>query len=1201
MNLTSEQRDAINSDSPDILLSAGAGSGKTSTTVHRYERLLTGEYTDGRKGEPVEPSSILVFTFTDKAAGELRDRIRSLRDQRNMTFSMGNLWVGTFHSICARILRGHPVAATVDPAFEVIDDVVASRIKEAAYAAALERSCEKEETVALLSRFTASTLKKGIQSAYERLRAAGEFKPRLPEPKLQTLEEIQRGLLREALSVQSDESLKPGATQRANNVIAALKDLNPDDLTLEVLEGIDIYANSSQIPHLCRLMRNAKVELKSREIGPPYHEALSALLVNYGEEYEAAKTRRGGLDFEDLQLKTLDLLLRRPEIAAVYREQFVEIMVDEFQDTNLLQMDLIDQLRGEGTTLFTVGDEMQAIYGFRYADVELFRRRRNGLAHRLPSDPQRREAGDRDQQRFEVEALPLSANFRSEAPVIGAVNEIGRQFEELVSSHRTGKEPGGKTGGTRHEFKELRVGVTPGADGPDANPALAPRVELLLTEAEVWQDVDLGPLAPRPGEHQHVTKSRGQHEAEALVLAWHVRTAIEDGVPPGDIVVLLRTKTRMWMFEEALKQVGVRPYVVGGTGFWETREGVDLRSLLATVANPLDDESLSGTLAGPACGISPSALWLLARERTGDQPLWPRLELLADQGITGIDDSDRDLAKRFVNTVRDLQTRRAGLSLAELVKAVVAETGYDMVSAVRDPSGAGLANIRRVAEIAGEYEATEGRDLRGLVSWIEDSSRIDSEQAIATEDEDSDVVRLMTIHKSKGLEFPMVCVADLGRGSKSDSESVIWVSPRVEEPGQFEIGLCLPDPGKDNLELYDWPAIKERAKEDTADEELRILHVALTRARKRLVLSGVACLEKVPGLSESRSAATRLTQAFGVEELEDGIRVPAAESIEGADFELADSMIEVKLVRPEDSDGLDEVTEITPPVAEASGAGMPPIERPPAAAFPQVPLSYSALAAYRECPARFFAARVLKLDPPEPAGAPRAFATEPLDPEMGQRTAVDATAFGLAVHELLEAMPARKWRMPGDAAIGRVLARFGAGSADDLELAREMLNDFIDSDLGRQVISRRADVEASLLVEIDGVMVRGYADLLLHDSERPMVLDYKSNQLEGTSIDELMTKYDLQRDLYALAVSQALHTDEVDTAFVFLRRPAAPVIDRFDRDRLDQARTAITALVGDIARGQYFGGSAATHHPCGDCWACELLAGQIDVAGGGAS
>ncbi len=1194
MNLTSEQRAAIDSDSPDILLSAGAGSGKTSTTVHRYERLLTGEYTDGRKGEPVEPSSILVFTFTDKAAGELRERIRSLRDERDMTFSMGSLWVGTFHSICARILRGHPVAATVDPAFEVIDDVVASRLKEAAYAAALKRSCETDEAVSLLSRFNASTLKEGIQSAYERLRAAGEFEPRLPEPRLRPLEEIQRELLREALAVTSDDSVGKAPIRKTENVIAALKNLRPEDLTLELLEGIDFYkTSSSKIPKLFALMRNAKVELRSRDIGPPYHAALSALLVNYGEEYEAAKTRRGGLDFEDLQLKTLDLLLRRPDIAAVYREQFIEIMVDEFQDTNRLQMDLIDQLRGEGTSLFTVGDEMQAIYGFRYADVELFRQRRAGLAHRLPSDPERRKAGERDEHRFEVEALSLSANFRSEAPVIGAVNEIGRQFEELISSGRTSSQPGGKTGGTRHEFEELKVGVVPGTGGNDA---LAPGVELLLTEAEVWQEADLGPLAPRPGESQNVTKSRGQHEAEALALAWHIRAAIEDGVRPGDIVVLLRTKTRMWMFEEALKQVGVRPYVVGGTGFWETREGVDLRSLLATVANPLDDESLSGTLAGPACGISPSALWLLAQQGNEEQrqPLWARLELLADQGLAGIEDPDRELARRFVDTIRDLQARRAGLSLAELVKAVVAGTGYDLVSAVRDPSGAGLANIRRVAEIAGEYEATEGRDLRGLVTWIDDSSRIDSEQAVATEDEGSDVVRLMTIHKSKGLEFPMVCVADLGRDFKSNSESVIWVSPRIDEPGRFDIGLRLPEAGGKSLDLYDWPTIQDQSKEETTDEELRILHVALTRAEKRLVLSGVASLEKVPGLSDSRSAATRVTQAFDVKEIENGIPVSAPEATEGADFELPDSVIEVTLVRPEDAEGLDRVIKITTPVTDASGAGTPPIERPPAAAFPQVPLSYSALAAYRDCPARFFATRVLKLDPPEAAGgASGVFAAEPLDPEMGQRSTADATAFGLAVHELLEALPAQKWRMPGDPAIEKVLAGFGVGSAGDLDLAREMLSGFIESELGRQVSSRRADMEAGLLAEIDGVMVRGYADLLLRDSDRPLVLDYKSNQLEGTSIEELMKKYDLQRDLYALAVSQALQADEVDTAFVFLRSPGSPVIDRFDRDRLDQAKSSVAALVGDIARGRYLGGSSATHQPCGDCWACELLSGGI--------
>src|SRR5690606_30679094 len=135
--------------------------------------------------------------------------------------------------------------------------------------------------------------------------------------------------------------------------------------------------------------------------------------------------------------------------------------------------------------------------------------------------------------------------------------------------------------------------------------------------------------------------------------------------------------------------------------------------------------------------------------------------------------------------------------------------------------------------------------------------------------------------KSKGLEFPMVCVADLGRESKSSSESVIWISPRVEEPGRFDVGLRLPEPEGKSLDLYDWADLKAKGRQETTDEELRILHVALTRAQKRLVLSGVANLEEAPRLTEANPVAARLTQAFGLEGLEDGIEIPAADPPEG--------------------------------------------------------------------------------------------------------------------------------------------------------------------------------------------------------------------------------------------------------------------------------------------------------------------------------
>lgn len=277
----------------------------------------------------------------------------------------------------------------------------------------------------------------------------------------------------------------------------------------------------------------------------------------------------------------------------------------------------------------------------------------------------------------------------------------------------------------------------------------------------------------------------------------------------------------------------------------------------------------------------------------------------------------------------------------------------------------------------------------------------------------------------------------------------------------------------------------------------------------------------------------------------------------------------------------------------ASDQGSPPLGRPPLAAFPEVPLSYSALSSYLECPARFFARRVLKFDEPQPSGD---WTDPPLDPLMDGTPPVDSTAFGVAVHELLENLPSRRWQLPEEREVRQVLNSHGVTGERELGTATAMIGDFIESELGMKARNARVEVELPLLIEVNGVMVRGFADLLVTDPERPMILDYKTNQLEGTSIDALMEKYDLQRYLYALAVSQALGVEQVETAFAFLRDPANPVVDLFDQSRLEAAREVVSGLVGAIARGEYLGGAGAERQPCGGCWACELLAGQIEAA-----
>lgn len=1143
---TGEQQKAIESNDLDILVEAGAGSGKTRTTVDRYKRLV----------REVDPSGILVFTFTEKAATELRERIRKLRADSHLDFSMGSVWIGTFHSICSRILRAHSIAAGVDPSFDVLDDVQADRLKQLAWERALTETMKLPEADLTLARYSNYTLREGIQDAYEQLRAAGQASPKLsPAPPAPDIRSDLRDLREQIPALLEAKGVNVNHREKLGVLIAYLDSLDGKEPSYQDLKDACFFSEakalidfSDQMDRICRKVAEA-------EFGGPIRELLGSLLKFYGQAYRDLKERRGLLDFEDLQLEALELLESHPAIAGRYREQFSEIMVDEFQDTNRLQMSLIEALRGPETRLFTVGDEMQAIYRFRHADVELFRHRRQGL------DP-----------------LPLSANFRSEAPVIGAVNLIGHALDRDVSTIR--KPDDGSA--TSHEFKDLRVGLNP-------DDSYDPGVEFLLTQSGVWREADLGELSPAPPDDAEGSDSEGQHEAEALALAHHIREAIDQGVPPGEIVILTRVKARMWLFAEALKQVGVRPYVVGGAGFWESREGVDLRSLLRVIANPLDDDSLIGTLAGPACGISTDALWLLGQRPDRKRPIWPRVGAAIRGELPEIDARDIEKLAEFSGLLSGLRDRLPGLPLAELVDFAVTGSGYDLVSLRRDPSGAGMANIRRIAEIAAEFEGSEGRDLRGFVEWIDASRRLDSEAAVATEDEESDTVRLMTIHKSKGLEFGMVCVADLGKRKRSESEKVFWISPgdRIED---FRFGLRVPKPEGGNIDLYDWKDLSSQASLDSTDEELRLFHVAMTRAERRLVLSGLVNLEKPPSSTENSSIADRLARSLDFDDPElSEVRVPAADHLEGVRPPTA-SAARILRVLPDRAEQLRQGHELAT-LDFTNGEGSPPLLRPHLAAYPEVPLSYSALAEYRACPSRFFAKRVLRLDDPNSGESRNRIQ---LDPGLAPAEPVDPTAFGLAVHAQLEQLPGRRWRPPTDQGIAGILEGEGVEpTAETLGLARSMIDGFLGSELAAELEGHRADPEVRLLVDVDGVIIRGFADLLVRDLETPMILDYKTNRLDGKDPRELMEEYDLQRDLYALAVSEALGAARVETVFAFLRAPADPVRDRFDAERLAEARTGISRLVEAITQGRYFGGPDAVHQPCGGCWACDLLRDRI--------
>ncbi|MBK8294930.1 MAG: PD-(D/E)XK nuclease family protein [Solirubrobacterales bacterium] len=697
-------------------------------------------------------------------------------------------------------------------------------------------------------------------------------------------------------------------------------------------------------------------------------------------------------------------------------------------------------------------------------------------------------------------------------------------------------------------------------------------------------------------------------KAEALALARHIKETHErTGIKPSETAILFRTKTQMPHFAAALKQVGLVPYVVGGTGFWESREGVDLKALLSVIANPLDDDALIGVLAGPACGLSTDALLLLRKTAGHNNPLWPALPKLAD-GPMAADRTDVLRAERFVETIDELREHASTTPLGELVESAVTRTGYDLAILMRDPAAGGLANVRRIATLAADFEATDGRDLRGLLAWVELSARLDSEAAVATQEEDSDVVRLMTIHKAKGLEFELVCVADLGKGLKNHPKSVFWIGTDLKNPkAELLFGLRLPMPGGENLDLFDWKHLTERASRENTDEELRLFHVALTRAKRRLVISGIQDLGNHPDVTNSTSIGGRLATALSITESDpESLEVKKPEGLPTLSTAPSGSQIRIWRVdaNKDVASDLSKVGDLRSATIYPPG-GSPPLTRPQTPAYPNVPLSFSALNEYLECPAHFYAKRILRLaDPPQSetlgvdveVDGTVGFGLDPEEQRSNLRN--EGTRFGSAIHELFELCAERRWVPPTGNEVTARLERHGVDLSDGkaVERASAMINGFIDSELGHRVKSKRSDIEIPLLVEIGEVTIRGYADLLIRDSEPPLILDYKTNRLNGKSPRDKMADYAMQRDLYGLAVAQALEVPVVETAFVFLEQPDQPVIDLLDQRQLEVGKGEISDLLAEIAGGHFFGGSDAKHQPCGDCWACERLASQIQRA-----
>jgi ATP-dependent helicase/nuclease subunit A len=1137
---TPEQAAAIGTAGRDVLLEAGAGTGKTGVMVERYCRLIC--------EEGVAPDAILAFTFTDKAAAELRQRIRAELARRaeqgseraaELLGAIGGAWVTTIHGFCNRVLAAHPVAAGIDPGFRVLDAPETARAAREAFDAALAEflaggEAERGETVAT---FEVEGLRALVGGVHAELHSRGEAAPRLPDPPASdpveaiaqaieaagtALEELRendpkRELVERGLARLSEPGPPPGLDE--------LQALRPDSKAKAVLpyrEAVD-----------AALARTAE----AGEGGVAYAH-LGELLRLFSSAFERAKERRAGIDFEDLQILAARLL-ERAEVGESYRHRFRHLLVDEFQDTNRLQLRLVEALRGPRTELIVVGDELQSIYGFRHADLDVFRAQRERIA-----------------ERADAELMALSGNFRSRPAVIAAVNAIGAA---LIGP----------------AYRPLRVGAVPQDELPLAG---GPAVDLLLTARDGWDEegIELEPAIDG--------RTPPSSLAEARAVAERLRELTDAGVPRGEMVVLLRAFTHLDAYEDSLERAGLRPYVVGGRGYWSQQQVADVCALLATVANPLDDQALFGALASPACALAPDTLWLLRRAAGKRRHVWGAVqqaagvreeELAEPERLAEIPAAEQGLLREFVGRIELLRERLPRLTLPGLIEALASETGYDMAVLMRPAGEARYANVRKLGRLAAEFEAREGRDLRGLLDFLAARAETDAEAQAATAAEGHDGVRVMTVHNAKGLEFGVVAVPDLSRSLLAGARPPLVLLGRGQPP---RVGMQLRRLGRASINLFGYAELLEEARERDSEEGLRLFHVAATRARRHLILSGVVKPEPGRELKPSTPVIERLVEALGVERDADAVlTVPPPEPRPGleASFAPGEIAVRVNLPSPERAAALT-VSRRDAAGTRPLGQGPPPLvaRRPPI--VPSRPLSYTAIAAYEECPYRFYMERVLGLPSTGRRASSRtAPAVSAVLGEGGDGTPSareERSARGAAVHALLEWSQAHGWEAPSAELARRHAQAAGLQSAADPEDLLAPVRDWLGSPLLRERVAGAGAVraEAPILLGVGETVLRGSIDLLVErDGEPPLVIDYKTDRLGGAAPSERAAKYAVQRTIYALATAEALGVDEVEVAYVFLERAEEPAVSLLGRAAMDAGRERLAAAIERIGAGEF--------------------------------
>ena len=1069
MKLSEAQKLAVETVDKNVCVSAGAGSGKTRVLVERFLHWVT-------KHE-ISPAQILTITFTERAANEMKRRIvRRLTEEHleEARREVENATIGTIHSFCARLLREHPVEAGVDPYFVIFETTEAEQLQRKILDETLERLSQEAEIFNLLRIYGEESVRKGILQAFARSRnfeASFEeiLRKRIPisRPDLET--ELREGL-------EKIEEVKG-----AREVRRALdRILHKETLELEEIQALSqlksqLRAAGKQKQAIARV-QELLLDLAGfffEEKSLPFREVFIRVALEFEKAFEAAKRSERALDFDDLQLRAVRLLGSETPVSRalrkIYQEKFREILVDEFQDTNPLQNRLLELLQC-GANLFVVGDLRQSIYGFRGTQVEIFQAKEKAYA----SDPK----GTR---------IALVENHRSQPKLIGFLNFF---FETLWQEDAFGFEP---LQAMREETGE------------------APCVERLALEEIDGETAD----------HLRIREARS--------LARRIRTlGQEEGFHYRDIACLFEAMSDVHFYEQALRQLEIPYFVVSNRGFYSQPEIRDILSFLSALENPKQDVPLAAALRSPLFQISDDTLFWLARRAKQKNKKTPLAEGVFDfESIAEISDSEKKKLQFFKETFGRFLEEKEKLRISELAGELLRITSYDLYVLKLRQGERRYANLKKLVEIARESEAKEPIHLGDFVRLIQsfETQEVRESQA-QIEAEEGDVVKLMSIHAAKGLEFPVVVLPDLARGDKAErghflvsQEEGLGIKYRNEITLDFE-------------ETLTFRRSKARLDRARSEESKRLFYVAMTRAKERLILSGPKSESKHDSFHDMSTWADWVERILSEGEWE--VREIAEEAPPSFPFERRKALAERKALRRH----LENLNPV--PLRETAEEAETIFENlffPERAYFQRIDLPVSAFLLFAKDPEEYF--RVYELGVPQNLWVKNSLEVK-TEGERGEGTdeeeeRLTPAEFGTRLHQILEQVWIRRAH-PKEAA--PIVKRWTKDliEAEQVEILA-VTDRFLETKEAREIFqAKRCYPEMSFTLRLPYGLIQGTMDLIYQDEEgRWIILDYKTSMVDEHSFQSRGEDYRAQLELYALAAWQILGEAPREALAYFLR------------------------------------------------------------------